>query len=224
MKVVRRTRASDSPFVERITHVSYGEKLDDVTTPDGCWDIVVQRHAGKITMLQTGVITRPVVLPYDAGDEYVSISFKPGVFMPRAPGAEMIDRGLALPTPSARAFWLQGEKLEIPTFENVEGLVARLIRAGALVRDDIVEGLVEGRPRAASPRSVQRHFLHALGITAKGLTQIQRACRAVDLLKQGGAAADVAAALGYADQPHMNRSLKRLMGQTPGEIARALRR
>jgi hypothetical protein len=224
MKVARRTRGSDSPFVERITHVTYGEKLDDVTTPDGCWDLVVQRHAGKITMLQTGIITKPVVLPYDAGDEYISISFKPGVFMPRAPGADMIDRGVLLPTTSPRAFSLQGETLEIPTFENVEGLVARLIRHGLLVRDDIVEGLVDGRPKAASPRSVQRHFLHALGITAKGLTQIQRACRAVELLQQGRAAADVAADLGYSDQPHMNRSLKRLMGRTPGEIARALRR
>jgi hypothetical protein len=224
MKVVRRSRGSDSPFVERITHVAYGEKVDDLTTPDGCWDLVVQRHAGRITMLQTGIITKPVVLPYDAGDEYISISFKPGVFMPRAPGVEMLDRGLPLPTTSARAFWLHGETLEIPTFENVEALVARLIKHRVLVRDDIVEGLVEGRPRAASPRSVQRHFLHALGITAKGLTQIQRACRAVELLEQGRAAADVAADLGYADQPHMNRSLKRLMGRTPGEIARARRR
>ena len=154
MKVVRRTRASDSPFVERITHVSYGEKLDDVTTPDGCWDIVVQRHAGKITMLQTGVITRPVVLPYDAGDEYVSISFKPGVFMPAMPGEAMLDRGRPLPATSARAFALDSDVLEIPTFENAEGLVDRLVRRGLLTRDEIVEGVVEGRPRAISPRSV----------------------------------------------------------------------
>jgi hypothetical protein len=224
MKVTRRTRGSDSAFIGRIAHVAYAEKVDDVTTPDGCWDLVVQRRAGKITMLQTGIITKPVVLPYDAGDEYICISFKPGVFMPRTPGVEMRDRGLVLPTTSPRAFWLQGETLEIPTFENAEGLVARLIRHGLIVRDDIVEGLAEGRPKAASPRSVQRHFLHALGITAKGLTQILRACRAVDLLQRGRAAADVAADLGYADQPHLNRSLKRLMGRTPGEIARVLGR
>jgi AraC-like DNA-binding protein len=224
MSVVRRTRGSDSAVVERITHVTYAEKSDDVSTPDGCWDIVVQRHAGKITMLQTGLITRPVALPYDAGDEYISISFKPGVFMPRTPGVEMIDRGVVLPATSGRAFWLQGETLEIPTFENAEGLVARLIQHGLIVRDEIVERLVAGRPKAASPRSVQRHFVHALGVTAKGLTQIQRACRAVDLLQQGRPAADVAADLGYADQPHLNRSLKRLMGRTPGDIARTARR
>ena len=86
MTARRTSRASDSPLVERITEVVYEARTEELSTPDGCWDIVVQRHAGKITMLQTGVITRPVVLPYDAGDEYVSISFKPGVFMPRLPG------------------------------------------------------------------------------------------------------------------------------------------
>jgi AraC-like DNA-binding protein len=30
--------------------------------------------------------------------------------------------------------------------------------------------------------------------------------------------ADVAAAAGYADQPHMTRELRRLTGMTPGEL------
>jgi hypothetical protein len=220
VSVLRKTRGSDSPFVERITHVSYGSKVEDVTTPDGCWDIVVMRHGGRVAILRTGVITTPVTLGYDAGDEYISISFKPGVFMPRTPGAEMVDRAHLLPTPSKRSFWLEGSALEIPTFDNAEGLVDRLVRAGIIVRDDIVDGLVTGRPKAATERSVQRHFLRALGVTSKGLEQIQRACRAVELLQQGRAPADVAIEAGYADQPHMTRSLKRLMGRTPGQIAR----
>jgi AraC-like DNA-binding protein len=39
-------------------------------------------------------------------------------------------------------------------------------------------------------------------------------------LRMGQAAADVAFALGYADQAHMINSLKAIMGQTPGQIAR----
>jgi hypothetical protein len=220
VSVVRRVRGSDSPYVERITHVSYGGKVDDVTTPDGCWDIVVMRHAGRVAILRTGVITAPVSLGYDPGDEYISISFKPGVFMPRTPGVEMVDKAHFLPTPSRRSFWLEGSALEIPTFENAEGLVERLVHAGVIARDDIVDGLVTGRPKAATERSVQRHFLRALGLTSKRLAQIHRACRAVELLQQGRAPADVAVDAGYADQPHMNRSLKRFMGRTPGEIAR----
>ena len=220
MSVIRKVRGSDSPFVERITHVSYGSKADDVTTPDGCWDLVVMRHRGRVAILRTGVITSPVTLGYEPGDEYISISFKPGVFTPRVPGVEMVDKAHLLPTPSPRSFRLEGSALEIPTFENAEGLVDRLVRGGIIVRDEIVDGLVTGRPKAATARSVQRHFLRALGLTSKGLAQIHRACRAVDLLQQGRAPADVAVDLGYADQPHMNRSLKRLMGRTPGEIAR----
>src|SRR6185295_13403205 len=100
------------------------------------------------------------------------------------PGQRMVDRGIERPTPSPRSFWLDQEQLEIPTFDNAEGLVDRLVRRGVLVRDEIVEGIVEGRPRAITPRSVQRHFLQALGLTAKRLQQIQRACRAVELLQQ----------------------------------------
>jgi hypothetical protein len=224
LDVRREQRPSDSPFVDSITHVSYARDTHDVTTPDGHWDIVIQRRGGRVLVLQTGLITKPVALDYGAGDEYLAISFKPGVFMPAMPGEAMLDRGRPLPAASARAFALDSDLLEIPTFDNAEGLVDRLVRRGLLTRDEIVEGVVEGRPRAMSPRSVQRHFLHALGLTPKQLAQIQRANAAVALLEQGRPAADVAAELGYTDQPHLTHSLKRIMGRTPGAIARPPRR
>jgi len=67
---------------------------------------------------------------------------------------------------------------------------------------------------------VQRHFLEAMGLTAKRLEQIQRACRAVDLLAKGTRVVDVALELGYSDQSHMTRALKVIMGRTPSELAR----
>ena len=45
----------------------------------------------------------------------------------------------------------------------------------------------------------------------------------MELLGQGRRAVDVALDLGYADQPHLTRSLKAIMGKTPGEIAAAPR-
>ncbi|HSS37539.1 MAG TPA: helix-turn-helix domain-containing protein [Polyangia bacterium] len=192
-----------------------------LTTPDGCWDLVVRRVDGRIELLQTGLITRPVALTYAAGDEYLSISFKPGVFMPRLPGNRMIDRALLRPTPSPRAFWVEQEQLEIPTFDNAEGLVARLARRELIVRDEIVAGVADGRPRAVHPRSVQRHFLTAMGMTAKRLEQIRRACRAAELLRAGTPAVAVALEAGYADQPHMTRALRSILGATPGQISGA---
>lgn len=68
--IVRRVRrGSDSPFVAAISHVSYEGRLPDSAIPDGLWDIVVQKHAGMIAVLQTGLITRPVELGYGSGDD-----------------------------------------------------------------------------------------------------------------------------------------------------------
>jgi AraC-like DNA-binding protein len=207
-------------LVERITRVTYEAPTKEWSTPDGCWDIVVLRRGGVTTVLQTGLISRPVVLENDAGDSYLAISFKPGVFVPKRPGQAMLDRGVVRPLVSAHAFEMESERLELPTFENAEGLVARLLRRGLLASDELVETAAAGNPRAISPRSMQRHFLAVLGMTPKQFAQIKRACHAVELLRRGISAAAVAIAVGYSDQPHLTRSLKAIMGQTPGELVR----
>ena len=52
------------------------------------------------------------------------------------------------------------------------------------------------------------------------LRQIERARRAVCLLRTGVPPGEVAAETGYFDQPHLTRSLSRLIGLTPARIAR----
>lgn len=221
MPILRKRRNADSPFVERVTHVSYDGDAGDVTTPDGCWDIVFRRRRGALQVLQTGLITRPIPLDYESGDEYLSVSFKPGVYMPMLPGVRMLDRAFLRPNVGKRGFWLDGDVIEVPTFENAEGFVDRLARRGLLTRDDLVAAAMDGDPRTLSTRTAQRHFRFVLGITAKSLQQVLRAQRAVDLLRGGLPIADVAADLGFADQAHLTRSLKAFIGQTPAAIVRA---
>jgi hypothetical protein len=218
--LIRSERGADSPFVERVTRVVFDGDEGDVTTPDGCWDIVIMRRKGEATVLQTGVITRPVMLDFSCGDEYVCISFKPGVFMPTTPSESMVDRAFTRPIAGDRSFWFDGDRLEIPSFDNAEGLVRRLTQRSALVRDEIVAGIADGDPRAISERSVQRHFQLSMGVTAKRFEQIRRARRAVELLQRGTAVARVATELGYSDQSHLTRALKAIIGRTPGAIAR----
>jgi hypothetical protein len=124
------------------------------------------------------------------------------------------------PVAGDRSFWFEGERFEIPSFENAEGLVARLTRRSALVRDEIVAGIADGDPRAISERTVQRHFQLSMGVTAKRFEQIRRVRQAVDLLQRGTAVATVAHELGYSDQAHLTRVLKAMTGRTPGVIAR----
>jgi hypothetical protein len=216
----RQERNADSPLVERVARVVFDGESSDVTTPDGCWDIVIMRHQGQVSVLQTGVITRPVTLDFACGDEYLCISFKPGVFMPGAAGEGMVDRAFMRPTANDRSFWFEGDRLEIPSFENAEGLVRRLTQRSALVRDEIVAGIADGDPRAISERTVQRHFQLSMGVTAKRFEQIRRVRRAVELLQGGAAVATVAHELGYSDQAHLTRVMKAMTGRTPGAIAR----
>lgn len=225
MPIHQRYRSADSPLVERVTHVVYDDAAGGVTLPDGCWDLVFRRRRGVTQILQTGIITRPIPLDYEPDDEYLSVSFRPGVFMPGLRGARMLNHAFFRPAAGRRAFWLDGQALEIPTFENTEGLVSRLVRRGLLARDPVVTGALheEGRTPAAraSRRTAQRHFRSVLGITPKTLQQIYRAHAAMERLQRGGTIIDVALDLGFADQAHLTRSLKALTGQTPGEIARA---
>ena len=172
MPVHRKHRSADSPFVESITHVAYDGSAGGVTTPDGCWDLVFRTRRGALQVLQTGLITRPIPLDYECGDEYVCVSFKPGVFMPTLPGAEMLDRAFFRPSIGHRSFWLDGDILEVPTFENAEGLVGRLVRCGRLAQDGTVLRVLDGDRRLLSERTVQRHFRYVLGISPKTLQQI----------------------------------------------------
>jgi hypothetical protein len=221
MGVRRIQRESASGLVHAITHVSFDDDpAADLVTPDGLWDIVVVRHRGNVDVIQTGLITRPFVLPYGAGDEYLSISFKPGVYMPRMPGVRMTNRAIVRPGISPRAFQIESDTMEIPTFENADGLVDRLVAKGIIVRDDVVTATTEGRPIPTSLRTLERRFKWTLGLTAKQLEQIHRARDAVGLLRQGRRAIEVAVELGYADQAHMTRSLQRFMGKPPGRFAK----
>ena len=59
-----------------------------------------------------------------------------------------------------------------------------------------------------------------LGLTPKWLVQRRRLQEAAERLRSRTTTlAEVAAALGYADQPHFSRDFARVTGMTPGEFA-----
>lgn len=67
--------------------------------------------------------------------------------------------------------------------------------------------------------SVLRAFRRALGIPPhRYLTQL-RVTRAAELLRTGLSPAQVAPAVGFADQSHLHRHFRRLVGVTPGVFA-----
>jgi AraC-like DNA-binding protein len=215
-------RPSDSPLIERIWRAkteSVGTLISQAATR--C-EMVIIKHKGKTMVTVRGPETKATALPVQlVGTEYFGITFITGAFIPRLPPGELIDRrDVNLPEASNQSFWLDGSIWQIPSYENADTFVARLVRENLLVRDPVVEAVLEGRSPDLSIRSVQYRFLHATGLTLSTIQQIKRARLAVVLLEQGVSILDVVHDAGYADQSHLTRALKRYIGQTPAQIAR----
>jgi len=214
-------RLSDSPLVERVWR-SRSERGGDFTSVAATtWEMVVTRLRGETTLTVRGPETRPSMAVAPAGGEWLGIRFRVGTFMPQLPVEALRDRkDVDMPRASAHAFWLDGSAWEYPSFENAEAFVARLVRAGRIGRDPVVDDVVRGRPQAVSSRTAQRRFLRATGLTHGAFRQIERARQAAYALQHGAPILETAGAAGYYDQAHMTRALRRWMGATPGEIAR----
>jgi methylphosphotriester-DNA--protein-cysteine methyltransferase len=133
----------------------------------------------------------------------------------------LVDNVMFLPEAGSKTFWLNGSAWEFPTFENVETFVNRLVREEILVRDPVVGAVLCDQPPALSFSTIRRRFLQVTGLTPGKVRQIERARKAATLLAQGASILDTVDKAGYFDQPHLTRSLKHFMGQTPAQIARA---
>jgi AraC-like DNA-binding protein len=183
------------------------------------WELIVSRHEGRTYCSVRGPETHPTMAQCPPEGEWLGIHFRHGVFMPHLPVGELVDNSVDLPGASGRSFWLHGAAWEFPTYENAESFVARLVKEELLVCDPIVAAALQAQAVDLSLRSVQRRFLHATGLTHGAVSQIERAHHAVALLRGGVSILDTVDQAGYADQPHLTRSLKRLIGQTPGQLS-----
>ncbi|GGY27564.1 helix-turn-helix domain-containing protein [Streptomyces tanashiensis] len=75
----------------------------------------------------------------------------------------------------------------------------------------------------AHPAHLVRAFSGAFGIAPHQYLTARRIDRARRLLLDGRPPVEVAAATGFYDQSHLNRSFRRMVGTTPGRFARARR-
>jgi AraC-like DNA-binding protein len=214
-------RLSDLPCVERVWAAHNERAGEFLSIAAATCELVVSRYRGQTCLTVRGPETRMTMVDCSVEGEWLGIRFKPGAFLPLFPPTSLSDRrDVTLPDASTRSFWLSGSAWEYPTFENADTFVARLLRKGIVVRDPIVEKIVLGELDALSLRSAQRRFRRATGLTRTTLRTIERARYATNLLREGRPIAEVVHLAGYFDQPHLTRSLKYLIGQTPAEIAR----
>jgi AraC-like DNA-binding protein len=212
-------RSSDSPFVERIWCAQTARTGDLLSIAMSHWEMVVSRYQDKTYMTVRGPETKATTLPVTiVGTEFFGIRFKVGTVMPHFPASSLVDEDVNLPEASSKSFWLKGSTWQFPSYENADTFVEWLVRAELLARDPVVEAALQGQLKDMSIRTARRHFLRTTGLTQKTIHQIERARYATVLLQEGMSMLDVVHAAGYFDQPHLTRSLKHFIGQTPTQI------
>ena len=211
-------RSSRSSLVARTWQARSEPEESFVSVAATHWEMVVTRQCGAARLTVRGPETRATAMPIPQDAEFFGIEFSAGTFMPDLPPGRLVDRTLTLPQVSDRSFWLDGSAWELPGPETADVFVDRLARAGLLVHDPIVAEALHGDVAGFSTRSVERRVARGTGLTRGAIERIRRAERAVELLSRGAPPSDVARRTGYADQSHLTRSLRSLVGQTPSQI------
>ena len=215
-------RASDSPFVERVWSCHSERAGTFLSVASSHWEMVVTRLQGESIVTVRGPETKPTQVQCPANGEWLAIRFKAGTFMPPLPVRRLVNNlGVNLPQVSKRTFLLEGRTWELPTFENAETFVKRLVNKGLVTCDPEVAAALRDDPTTLSTRSQQRRFLQVVGMTHASLRQIERARFAVNLLRAGVSIADVVWQCGFYDHAHLTRSLRQWIGIPPTRVRSA---
>ncbi|MGI5128895.1 helix-turn-helix domain-containing protein [Pseudonocardia sp. CA-107938] len=179
------------------------------------------RIGGTTTVHLRGPLTAARTLSCPADSEYFGVDFRIGAHLTTFPRAGLVNSEIVLPTLPDGRILLDGHAWELPTPQNVDVFVDRLARCGLLVVDPLVEDLGHGEvPRGMPERTAQGRFLRAVGISRRTLAVIERARTAARRLRAGASIADVVDAGGFHDQPHLTRTLRRMIGHTPAQLDR----
>lgn len=209
----------------------------DRVLPDGCVDLIWD-GAG---LFVAGPDTGPVMLAPDPPRTYVGVRMAPGraSSLIGRPVSEIRDLRVDL-----AELWKASrtERLADAMRAATDTPSAALLLEDAVRRqlssmpphDRLVDGLVEALERASSAqritaladdlgvtrRSLHRRCTQAVGFGPKTLDRVlrfrhvQRTARRHPATPPGA----LAAAAGYADQPHLTRECRRLSGLTPAEL------
>jgi Helix-turn-helix domain len=212
------TRLSDSPWVDFVWTCT-SEHVSEMTSVAGArCGLVFWEQDGLAYATVTGPETATGTAPVPEGATFAGIEFAIGTALRGLPSSSLVDGGVELPEVTRTSFRFAGSRWETPGPDDAEALVERLVRAGVVVRDPLVGEVLRGGRPDVSERTLERRFRVATGLTRGAVRQIERAREAAYLLAAGKGAAEVVASLGYFDQPHLARALRRYIGRTATQL------
>ncbi len=218
MSFTNEGRLSDAPYIESIWRGQAGVDCFPNCPAEGRWHMLLLRERGKMQFSVAGPMTIAHTQSHNEGVEWLVVKFKLGTYIPYLSARKLVDTNTILPDAAHQSFWLKGSTWQIPDFNNVETFVDWLAHDELLVCDPVVNAALQNQPLNIPERTLRHRFLRVTGLTQSHIRQIERAQQAVTLLEQGVSILDTVTEVGYADQPHLTRSLKRFMGQTPAQI------
>lgn len=218
--------------------------------PDGCAEIILnrgsafRRHGAEGSHVQArslvvGQLEGPIAIQSTGSIDLIGIRFEPqglfrllGVPMHELNGEDLclgqVDDGLRRELEEAvgtSPVERRVDAVQAVLFHRLDGRAGRGL-VGAAV--ELVEAGTRGtadlaRRLGVHRRSLERAFRTEVGLTPKTLARIRRVQRVLACLDGGGGVrgwAEVARAHGYADQSHLIRDFRRLVGTTPGRYQR----
>jgi AraC-like DNA-binding protein len=212
--------AGELPLVRRVWSARCDAATGFTSAAKGSSMIVFARAGDRFSVHLRGPETRATPLTCPEGCEFFGVELQLGAYLPLFPPSSLTDLNDALlPTLSGDRILLDNRDWEMPTDQNVDVFVARLVRAGLLFFDPVVDDIRHGeRPRSISERMAQIRFRRAVGISRRKLVSIEQAQHAAQLLAGGTSIADVVTVGGYYDQPQLVRAMRWATGHTPSEL------
>ncbi|MEU4412242.1 helix-turn-helix domain-containing protein [Nocardia salmonicida] len=218
MGLVFETRRSDSPWVESVWTCRSEQVAEMTSVATETWGLVFWEQQGVPYAAVTGPEVATSTAPVPEGAEFVGIQFAVGTSLRAVATTTLVDSGIVLPDVTHRGFWLDGAHWETPHVDDAEALVQRLVDHEVVVRDALVADALRGMTPAITERTLERRFRAATGLTQGAVRQIERARTAALLLSAGEMPGDVVDKLGYYDEPHLARALRRFVGRTARQL------
>ncbi|MBF6209220.1 AraC family transcriptional regulator [Nocardia asteroides] len=218
MGLLFETRASDSPWIASVWTCRSEQVAEMTAVATETWGLVFWEQEGTAYACVTGPESRTSTAPVPEGATFVGIQFAVGTSLRAVAAPSLLDSGIVLPEVTARTFWLDGARWETPHPDDAEALVDRLVRGGVVIHDRLVTEALRGHRPAVSDRTLERRFRAATGLTRGAVRQIARVRTAAALLSSGEADSDVVGLLGYYDEPHLARALRRYVGRTARQL------
>jgi len=218
MPLTMQERESDSPYIARVWqgHTIGETHMTSVAT--STWEIVFWHVNGQPHATIRGPETCASAPPVYDDSVSLGITFTHATSMPHLITRHLVDSEVHSPHATRRSFILRDQPWETPTFESAEQFVNHLMTQEVLTFDPLVRDVLHGEEVKIGTRSIQRRIASHTGLTRAQIHQIERARVAAHLIKDGASPLRVAHRLGYYDQPHLARSLRRFIGRSATEI------